>query len=157
MKPKILKNKFTWVPLDKRPSLFPKPYRVPEKRHPLLWLAPDGNDFYLVNLSEETLDTVLVNTGGFTGGDDVAAITDNCGYEYINVKPNTAVKVEEYDYFYDPDFVLQIELRIKSKTLGCLIVKTYPEKGAAKEAVILWDTLEYNEKVITYKCKEKDN
>ena len=159
MKPKTIENKFKWVPRDKRPNSFgggPIPYRVPEKRHPLLWLVPDGNDFYLVNLSKETLDSVIVSTGGFTGGEDVAAIAGGSEYEYKNVKPNTAVKVEEYDYFYDPDFVLQVDLRIKSKSLGCIIVKTYPEKGAANEAVILWDTLEYGKKVITDECNDAD-
>ena len=95
-------------------------------------VIPDGNDFYLVNLSKETLDSVIVSTGGFTGGEDVAAIAGGGKYEYKNVKPNTAVKVEEYDYFHDPDFVLQVDLRIKSKSLGCIIVKNLSRKGSCK-------------------------
>ncbi len=159
MKPKTIENKFTWVPIDKRPSRFggaKTTFIEPEIRNPLLWLVPDGNDFYLVNLSEEILDSVVINSGGFTGGEDVIAIAGIDNYEYKNIKPKTAVKVEEYDNFYDLDNVLQIDLIIKSKSLGCINIKTYPEKGAANEAVILWDTLEYGKKVIINECKEYD-
>ena len=103
----------------------------------VLWIVPDRNELYLVNLSTETLDSVVAKAGGFTGGEDVAAIGVR-RTEYKNVKPNTAVKVEEYDFFYDSDFILQVNLRIKSKSLGCIIVKTHPEKGTANEAVVLW-------------------
>ena len=150
MKPKTIKNKFTWVPVDKRPGRFgiiPSSYKFPEKRHPLLWIVPDGNEFYLVNLSEETLDSVVVDSGGFTGGEDIVSIAGIDKLEYKNIKPNTAVKIEEYDYFYDLDYVMQISLIIKSKSLGCITIKTRPEKGSAKEAVILWDTLEYGKKI----------
>ena len=153
---KILKNKFTWVPIEKRTSRFGGsiPPRKPENRRPLLWLACEGNEVYLVNSSEETLDLVVAKTGGFqTVDEDVMPVASKDKYEYLNVKPNNAVKVEEYDGFYDLDYVLQISVRIQSKKLGCIEIISPAEKGGPGETVLLWNTNENGKHVSINKCK----
>lgn len=63
---KVIENSFKWIPFDKRKSRFGglvSP-RKAELRHPILWLAREGNELYLVNASEEMLDFVGADTGG---------------------------------------------------------------------------------------------
>jgi hypothetical protein len=60
-------------------------------------------------------------------------------YLYKDVRPGEAVKVENYDSFYDPDFLLQLEVEISSITQGVKIFRVI-EKGGVREAVLLWDT-----------------
>ncbi len=140
---KIIENEFKWIPLDKRISRFgggSMPPRKLETRIPLLWLVRRGNDLYFVNSSEEILDFVIASTAGFqTVDDSIMTISDNQGYKYLKVKPNDAVKVEEYDGFYDLDFVLGIYIKVKSKNLGCIEISPSPEKGGVGETVLLWN------------------
>lgn len=161
---KTIKNEFTWIPLHERKSKFgggPKPYRKPEKRRPVLWLAVNinktdrGREIYLVNNSEESLDFVIADSGGFvTDDDDVLTVSNTEKYKYEDVKPNEAVKVEVYDDMYDLDSVLQIYLRVQSAQLGCVEIKGPPEKGGVGEAVLLWDSGEAGKYVAIKKCEE---
>lgn len=155
-KNKIVENKFTWVPLDKRVSRFGGllPPRKAELRRPLFWLARDVNELFLVNSSKDILDFVIAESGGFqTVDDDVMAISSNERYEYKNVKPNHAVKVEEYDGFYDLDYVLWVSIRIKSKSTGCIEVVSPAKKGGVGETVLLWNTNENGKNISINKCK----
>ncbi len=150
MEHKIIENEFKWVPLDKRQSRFggPSLYRKPEKRYPLLWLARKGGELYLVNSSKDSLDFVISSSGGFATEDDDVLTFKGHKYEYKNVKPNDAVKVEEFDGFYDLDLVLQVDLKIQSKSIGCITIQSPPEKGGVGEIVLLWDTFENGKNVI---------
>ena len=159
---KVIENSFKWVPLDKRKSKFGGPMtpRKAELRHPILWFARQGKELYLVNSSEETLDFVAAGTGGFQTVDDdcITVSTKNKNkykykYEYKNVKPNDAVKVEEFDGFYDLDYVLQVSMRVQSKNLGGIEILTPPKKGGIGEIVILWDTMENGKNVSITNCK----
>lgn len=139
---KRIEGKFSWVPMDKRTDRLglPLPPRKPEKRKPKYWLTRDGGDLYFINNTDEILDLVSTATGGFqTSGDDVMTVGGN-GYIYDNVMPQEAVKIEEFDGFYDLDFVLQVEIHVKSKKEGSLIIKSPPEKGGIGETILLWDT-----------------
>lgn len=142
---KVIENKFTWIPLDKRGSSMPP--RKPETRKPVLWLARDGDELYFVNASEEVIESVVVSTGGFQTVDDDMLISESQEYEYNNLRPNAAVKVDEYDGFYDLDYVLQVCLRVKSKNLGCLEILSPAKKGGVGETVLLWDTGESGKNV----------
>ena len=154
---KIVENKFTWVPLDKRASRFGgglTPPRKAELRRPLFWLARDGGELFFVNSSKDTLDFVIAESGGFqTIDDDVMTVGSKEKYEYKNVMPNHAVKVEEYDGFYDLDYLLQVSMRIKSKSTGCIEIISPPEKGGLEETVLLWNTKENGKNVSIKKCK----
>ena len=147
---KIIENKFTWISPSSRESIFGGAVqpRKPELRIPILWLVRDGGELYLVNLSAESLDVVSTASGGFqTVDDDVASITSNNGYTYKNVKPDFAVKIEEYDGYYDLDYVLQVVLTIQSKNLGTIEILSSPEKGGVEETVLLWDNGEAGKNV----------
>lgn len=153
---KVIKNGFSWVPMDKRKDQFglPLPPRKPETRVPILWIARQDNELYLVNSSNEILDLVSTSTGGFqTADDDVLTVSDNTGYEYKKVKHNEAVKIEEYDAYYDLDFVLQVIVKVQSEKLGCLEIFTPAKKGGIEETVLLWNTGESGKHVSIGKCK----
>jgi len=142
---KVIENGIKWVPINKRKSKFGGPMtpRKKENRLPVLWLVREENELYLVNSSEETLDFVVAGAGGFqTVDDDCITVSSESKYEYKNVKPNDAVKVEEYDGFYDLDYLLQISMRVQSKNIGSIEILTPPEKGGIGEMVLLWDTME---------------
>lgn len=138
----MLKNEFTWVPMDQRSGRFgASPPRKPELRRPLLWLALDAGDLYLVNASGETLDSVISDMGGFTtSDDDVVTVASDKNYEYKNVENGSAVKVDEYDDYYDLDYLIQVVLRVQSPKFGILEIVSPLEKGGVRETVLLWDS-----------------
>lgn len=151
----VLENEFTWIPMDKRISRFGDslPPRKPETRTPLLWLARSDCDLFLVNATEEVLDFVIADTGGFqTVEEDCMSVASKEQYEYKNIKPNSAVKVDEYDGFYDLDYVLQVSLRIQSKSIGCIDVRSPAEKGGVGETILLWDSNEAGKGVYIEQC-----
>jgi hypothetical protein len=139
---KLLKNEFTWVPLDKRSGRFgAAPPRKPELRRPLLWLARAGAELYLVNASGEALDSVVVDLGGFITTDDSAVTaSSNQNYEYKNIDNGDAVKVDEYDDYNDPDYVLQVVIKVRSSKFGSMEIFSPAEKGGVKETVLIWDS-----------------
>jgi hypothetical protein len=141
-KHELLKNEFNWVPKDQRSGRFgASPPRKPEFRRPLLWLARAGGDLYLVNASGGTLDSVIADMGGFTTADDgVVAVSSNENYEYTNIENGDAVKVDEYDDYYDLDYLLQVVLRVQSPQFGILEILSPIEKGGVGETVLLWDS-----------------
>jgi len=154
-KTQVVESEFAWVPVDKRVSRFggSLPPRKAESRTPLLWLARSGCDLFLVNESEEILDFVFAGTGGFqTVDEDVMTIASNDQYEYKNVRPNSAVKVDEYDGFHDLDYVLQVSLKIQSKSLGCVDILSPAKKGGVEETVLLWDSNEAGKGVYIEQC-----
>ena len=136
-------NKFTWLPPEKRPSHFPgpKPFRKPETRKPLFFLVRYGDDAYFVNNSEETLTSVSTATGGSqTLDDDVLPVSSpDPTYFYDDVKPGEAVKVENYDPFYDSDFLLQLDVKVSSPTRGDILFRVHG-KGGIDSTELLWDT-----------------
>jgi hypothetical protein len=129
------------VPPEKRGSRFPGPLppRKPETRIPLFYVDRDGDDVYFVNNSTETLNNVSSNSGGLQTLDDESMSVGGPSYSYKDVKPGEAVKMESYDSFYDPDFLLQLEVEISSMTLGAKIFRVIEKRGV-REAVLLWDT-----------------
>ena len=129
------------------------PPRKQENRHPLLWLVRERNEIYLVNSSEDTLDFVIATSGGFQTVDDyVIVVNSKNEYEYKNIKPHDAVKVEEYDGFYDLDYYLNITLMVQSIGIGCLEIISPVKKGGVGETVLLWNTKE-NGKDVSIKIR----
>ena len=98
--------------MDKRTDSFglPLPPRKPELRKPLLWLDSKGLDLghelFLINSSDEILDSVSASSGGFhTFWDDVITVASEfC--EYKNIEPVGAVKIDEFDGYSDLDYVI---------------------------------------------------
>lgn len=94
----------------------------------------------------------MLTRGGQTVDDDCITVSTENRYEYKNVKPNDAVKVEEFDGYYDLDYVLQVSLKVQSKKLGSIEILTPSKKGGIDEVVLLWDTMENGKDVTFNKC-----
>jgi len=98
--------------MDKRTDSFglPLPPRKQELRKPLLWLDSKGLDLghelFLINSSDEILDSVSASSRGFhTFWDDVITVASEfC--EYKNIEPVGAVKIDEFDGYSDLDYVI---------------------------------------------------
>lgn len=143
IEPKVLKNAFTWTPKHLRHSGFgpPLPPRKPDYRTPLLWLRRQDSELYLINHTDETLDSVRAYSGGFATADDAAIPVGSADdYAYAHVQPGDAVKVDEYDMIFDSDFVLAVYIEIRSAKLGELKLASPAEKGGVNEAVLLWES-----------------
>lgn len=94
-----------------------------------------------MNDTGETLDSVTTYRTGFTtADDDVLVIVDEEGLTYRQVPPGAAVKVDQYDDYYDLDYVMGLDLRVVSAALGAIRIGAMGDKGGIDEAVLLWDT-----------------
>ena len=143
-KHKRIQSHFVWVPIHERISA----YCRPDHRIPKYWLYRSGADLFFINNSSESLEFVTTETGGFQTCDDEVLTIESSGYRYENVLPGEAVKIEEFDDYYDLDYVFQIELCLKSKSEGVCIFKSPPHKGSIGETVLLWDSGETGKYVV---------
>lgn len=140
---KRIKSKFIWIPMDKRKDRLgqPLPPRKPELRKPIFWLNRDGNELYFVNNSDEILDIVSASTGGIqVWGDEIITVSTKSGYTYSNVEPQEAVKIESFNPFHDLDYILQVEIFVRSIEHGSKVIKSPPKKGGVGEVILLWNT-----------------
>ena len=102
-----------------------------------------GRELYFVNDSGETLPRVSAEDGGFTSWDEgvISSWTETGkGYHYRDVRPGEAVKVAEFDDYYDLDYVLAVSVTLTSPSLGTLTLSTPLEKGGVRECVLLYDS-----------------
>jgi len=150
---RLMDHDFKWIPPHERKSWLPgtdKPHRIgpPEKRRPLLWVTrlepvEMKSDVFLINDSGEILEEVIPDSAGlFLFDDDALPVSSKNKVIYKNVQPGEAVKIEEYDQFYDSDSILGLSVRVKSSKLGDMELNTHASKGGFRGGVLLWDTLE---------------
>lgn len=91
-------HQFRWIPLDVKNSGFPP--RKPETRIPIFWLTRKDNELFFVNDSEETLDSVKIESNEFLTHDDfIIGLSNNKAFCYQDVGSHEAIKVIEYDDF----------------------------------------------------------
>lgn len=153
-----------WLPRQKRTDRLglALPPGKDELRTPLFRLASEpsgiGSELYFVNDSEETLISVGTEYGGsITVDDEAVTLKTDEGHIYCKVKPGEAVKVEEFDGYYDLDYLFQARLYVESAKLGKLQLVTYPSKGQIPDQELLWDTLEPAKHVnVTWDNNEED-
>lgn len=132
----------------------PLPPRKPEKRTPKYWLIRDENDLFFVNNTEEILEQISASTHGFTTYEDEMIPVGGKCYEFENVIPREAVRVEEFEPMTDSDYVLQVEIRIQSKQGACLKMLSPSKKGGMTgESVLQWDTGEAGKWVSISECE----
>ena len=137
--PKTIPEGFPWVPPEQRSSRFggSMPPRKPETRRPALWLNRRGEELYLVNALDEPLDEVSV--GGERGqtleGDVLAQSVPVMTYHHV--APGAAVKVDEYDGFYDLDYLIILNLIVRAASLAEVCFNA-AGKGGIEETVLLW-------------------
>lgn len=161
----IVKDAFKWIPMHKRECKYsPGTIRSDLKedlRIPLLWLTSrkEGSNMhlYLVNSTDEVLDSVVGDCEGFVTEDDASMpVSSNDKYEYKNIEPNSAVLVDVFDMYYDLDYVLYSSVEIKSKKLGHIGFRSPGAKGGITESVLLWNTGEEGKDVAYFKNKVKE-
>lgn len=81
---------------------------------------------YFVNESDDILKTVSSDSFGFILD---SAIEDNPKFIYTDVKPGEGVKVEEYDNYYDLDYVLGFKIYIELNDIERIIITPPAKKG----------------------------
>lgn len=122
------------------------------KREVLFSLLNYKGALYFVNESDETLDVVSSDSFGLI---EDSALEKNPKYYYENVKPNESVKVEEYDDYYDLDYLLGFDIYIKSKTLGNIKITPPPKKGGVISQELVYKDLTTKRYVqLKYNCVE---
>ena len=104
----------------------PVPPRAIDSRIPKLWLtkpllSQDDSvtkvyNVYLVNSSGTTLETVIVDSGGWLyDDDDLFTTSQTDDIEYYNVENGDAVKVFAYSPFHDSDWITWLSIKVKVK------------------------------------------
>ena len=145
---------FKWIPLHIRNGGFP-PRKPDIIRVPIFWFARKDNELFFVNDSDEVLDLVTTESGGFQTCDDAVLVFSNAaGYRYDDVRPQEAVKIEQYDDYYDLDFIFEISIYVQSKTKGNFLMRPLSNKGGINELVLLWDTGETGKNVYFENLKD---
>ena len=94
---------------------FPKFPPRPIVREVVLSLITYKGGLYFVNGSNEVLKTVTSDSFGFV---EDSSLEKNPSFSYENIQVGESVKVEEYDDFYDLDFVLGFKIYIESNEYG---------------------------------------
>lgn len=151
--PKTVTGDFPWISPERRKSPFgPMPPRRKETRTPLLRLARQAGELFLVNSSSEVIHSVSASSTGWLrlGHEEGVLPLEQprpC-VTYQNVSPYAAVKVDEYDDAYDLDFDLGLNLIIHSQGLGSVEFQTTLHKGGLPEIVLLWNTGDLGSDVI---------
>lgn len=107
----------------------------PIKREVIFSLMNYEGGLYFVNDSDETLKTVSSNSFGFILD---AAIENNLKFNYSDIKPGESVKVEEYDEYYDLDYVLGFNIYIESDNLGKIVITPPCKKGGVIAQPLLY-------------------
>ena len=146
---KRVMNQFFYVPINDRSSKYdpiaPLPPRKGGDRKALLWMAAGENEsnfitnIFFVNSTDETLEEVIYSSSGMQTIDDDVASSASKEYSYKDVLPGEAVKIDEYDAFYDSDWLVVHYATVVSDKLGRIEYSTPPSKGCIGEAVLMWD------------------
>ena len=103
---------------------------------PLFWIKSEGYHLYLINNSGFVI-TAKAETYGFV--EDIA-VNSNQFHLYENIEHGEAVKINEYDPYYDIDFNLQTRIEITADKLGgTIILETPLSKRITEEHVLFWD------------------
>jgi len=110
----------------------------PIKREVVFSLINYNGGLYFVNGSDETLDIVSSESFGFI---ENSPLEKNPDFYYESVKPNESIKVEEYDGYYDLDFVLGFSIYIQSKKLGKIKITPPMKKGGVKPQELLFSDM----------------
>jgi len=114
---------------------FPEFPPRPIKREVLFSLMNYNGGIYFVNESDEVLKKLSNDSFGFVGEASIAGVSN---YIYKDINPGESVKVEEYDDFYDLDYMLGFKLYIESEKLGKIMIKPPMAKGGVKAQALVY-------------------
>ena len=146
---KRVMNKFEYVPFNDRSSKYdpitPLPPRKGGDRKATFWMAAGENEtdfitnIYFVNSSDEILNVVIYSSSGMQTIDDEVSSSASKELSYKDVHPGEAVKIDEYDAFYDSDLLVSYYATVVSDKVGRVDYSTLPTKRCISEVVLQWD------------------
>ena len=141
---KRVTDKFCWIPHEKRTSRIPGPLppRKPETRKPLYFLKFNAPELYFVNSSNETITSVLTKGGGIEKSyldDEEYMEVGGPDFQYDSVKPQEAIKIEQYDPIGDSDSILFIDITVFLPTSVEKVFRVGKKGGIKNDMVLLWD------------------
>ena len=120
----------------------------PQKNAPLLWLKPENDAVMLINNTGEVLDYVKISHLGCKKANKYFLPCHEFNYIYDNIEICRALKVADYDGYYDLDFKHYICFSIKSKSIGCVNISTLFYRVCIGETVLIWDDFSLGKNVI---------
>lgn len=148
---RIKKHNFKWHEGSGLVKKYPNRPLIVKKgadmhKKPLLWLnriglPSNGDALYLVNDSSQSIDQVIINNGAMATFDEQAVSLETKSYTYKDVLAGEAVKIDEYDNFYDLDYLINVDLFIKATWLDSKRFVTEPNKGGVQTMVLLWEDM----------------
>ena len=109
----------------------------PKQKIPLLFTAVCGDELYLVNNLDYAIFKFTVSSGGF----EQELTISSSEKSFLNLKPRSIVKIDEYDPYFDSDFYLQtvIEIiEIKNESLVSTFYKLPLKKGRFVSNVLIY-------------------
>jgi len=146
---KRVMSKFEYVPFNERSRKYdpitPLPPRKGGDRKATFWMAAGENEtsfitnIYFVNSSDEILKEVIYSSSGMQTIDDEVSSSASKELSYKDVLPGEAVKIDEYDAFYDSDILVAYYATVVSETLGRVDYSTLPSKQCISEVVLQWE------------------
>jgi len=146
---KRVMNKFEYVPINDRSSKYdpitPLPPRKGGDRKATFWLAAGENEtdfitnIYFVNSSDEILKEVIYSSSGMQTIDDEISTSASKELSYKDVLLGEAVKIDEYDAFYDSDILVAYYATVVSQKVGRVDYSTLPSKQCIHEVVLQWE------------------
>ena len=146
---KRVMNEFEYVPFNNRSSKYdpitPLPPRKGGDRKATFWMVAGENEtnlitnIYFVNSSDEILKEVIYSSSGMQTIDDEVSSSTSKELSYKDVLPGEAVKIDEYDAFYDSDLLVAYYATVVSKKVGRVDYSTLPSKRCINEVVLQWD------------------
>ena len=147
---KRVMDHFVYSPLNNRHKgkydpFPPLPPRKSGDRKAVFWLVAGENEtnlntnIYFVNSSDEILKEVIYSSSGMQTIDDEVSSSASKELSYKDVLPGEAVKIDEYDAFYDSDFLVAYYATVVSETLGRIDFSTLPSKQCINEVVLQWE------------------
>jgi len=99
----------------------------------------DGRrELFFVNHSPETLTRVVNASAALLKTDEAIVGTSTMHLSYADVQPGEAVKIDEFDDFYDLDELIIDHVTLDSPSQG-RIGFTVAAKGGCNSMVLLWE------------------
>ena len=132
-------NSCRYVPKHECYADLPPSTYTRDDRKPIYWLHRDNNDLFFINDSEKVLDYVIGGSGGCVSYDDGVLSVENAQYRYEMVQPGEAVKIHEYDDYYDRDYLLQASVTIVSGGEEIQLLGKVEKSGVKGQNVLVFE------------------
>lgn len=142
------KNDYRYITKSERfAHLAPSTYKR-DDRKAKFWLQRDNDVLWFINDSDDVLDYVVSSTGGCISYDDGVLSVENPDYRYEKVEQGEAVKIHEYDSYYDLDYLLQAGVTIVSGNEEINLLGRAKKGGIRGQEVLMFDENKIMKKLV---------